>query len=42
MAEAVGIVMAMAVAVAIAVVVGSMYTCFRTVALTWNLDGLQV
>ena len=41
-AEAVGIAMAMAVAVAvvITVVVGSMYACFGTVALTWNLDGL--
>jgi len=35
-AEAVGI------AIAIAVVVGSMCTCFGTVVLTWNLDGLQV
>jgi len=41
-AEAVGIAMAMAVAVAIAIVIGSMYTCFRTIALTWNLDSLQV
>ena len=41
-AEAVGIAMAMAVTIVVAVVVGSMCTCFGTVALTWNLDGLQV
>ena len=41
-AEAVGIAMAMAIAVAVAVVVGSICACFGIVALTWNLDGLQV
>ena len=41
-AEAVGIAMAMAIAIAITIIVRSMYICFRIVALTWNLDGLQV
>jgi len=39
-AEAVGIAITMAITIAVVVVIGSMCTCFRTVALTWNLDGL--
>jgi len=41
-AEAVGIAMAIAIAITIAIVIRSIYTCFRIVALTWNLDGLQI
>ena len=42
MAEAVGIAMAMAIVIVVAIVIRSMYTCFRIVALIWNLDSLQV
>ena len=42
MAKAVGIAIAMAITIAITIVIRSMYTYFKTIALTWNLDGLQV
>jgi len=42
MAEAVNIAMAMAITIAITIIIRSIYTYFRIVALTWNLDSLQV
>ena len=42
MAKVIDIAMAMAIVIIVTIVIRSIYICFRIVALTWNLDSLQV